>query len=170
MTLTLLNIPILFGFSIEVYITLFLIAIPTFFFWRWLLKKYIKVDRKRKIAVWCATLITTLLIYLVLFQLLLFSLTYTPSRDFDRKLWSSNKENRFQMAGNIIKSKILIGKDTSQVKQMLGEPTWINARTQNWTYDMGIGGGGLGFLFHNLDLKLDNKGKVTSVEHIEIPD
>jgi hypothetical protein len=74
------------------------------------------------------------------------------------------------MAGNIIKSKILIGKDTSQVKQMLGEPTWTNARTQNWTYDMGTGGGGLGFLFHNLDLKLDNKGKVTSVEHIEIPD
>ena len=74
------------------------------------------------------------------------------------------------MAGNIIKSKMLIDKDTSQVKQILGEPTSTNASTQVWTYDMGIGGGGLGFLFHYLYLKLDSKGKVISVEHIEIPD
>jgi hypothetical protein len=35
---------------------------------------------------------------------------------------------------------------------------------------MGMGGGGLGFLFHNLNIILDNKGKVILVEHIEIPD
>jgi hypothetical protein len=65
---------------------------------------------------------------------------------------------------------MLIGKDTNQVKQILGEPAWRDETDKKWTYDMGCGGGGLGFLFHNLDLSLDKKGIVISLEHIEIRD
>lgn len=170
MTLTFLDIPVIFGLSIEVYFILLIIAIPTFFFWRWLLKKYIKVDRTRKIATWSATLIGTPIIYVGLIMLFMFGMTYTPSKDFDKSQWLSDKEGRFQMAGDIIESKMLIGKDTTHVKQTLGEPTWGGDTTKVWSYDMGFGGGGLGFLFHHLNLKLDNGGKVTSVEHVKIRD
>ncbi len=73
------------------------------------------------------------------------------------------------MGNNIIESKMLIGKDTNQVKQMLGEPTRIGGPTLQWTYDMGMGGGGLGFMFHNLHIKFKDQ-KVVSVEHGKIRD
>jgi len=38
-----------------------------------------------------------------------------------------------------------------------------------WTYDMGIGGAGLGFLFHSLVKKFDNN-HVVAVEHSEVRD
>ena len=170
MTLNLLDIPVFFGLSIEVYFIILIIAVPTFFFWKWLLKKYIKVDRTRKIATWTATLIGTPIIYVGLIMLFMFVLTYTPSKDFDKTQWIADKEGRFQMAGDIINSKMLINKDTIQVKQILGDPTWGGDTTHVWAYDMGFGGGGLGFLFHHLNLKLDSNSKVVSVEHIKIRD
>jgi len=170
MTLTLLDIPVIFGLSIEVYFILLIIAIPTFFFWRWLLKKYIKVDRIRKIATWSATLIGTPIIYVGLIMLFMFGISYTPSKDFDKSQWLTDKEGRFQMAGDIIKSRMLIGKDTNQIKQLLGDPTWRSDTTyqaelrNSWFFDMGMGGGGLGFMFHNLIVKFD-KHKVVDVKH-----
>jgi len=169
MTLKLLYIPELFGVSIEVYFILFIISIPTFYFWEWLFKKYLKIDKTRRISTWIATLIATPLIYVGFILLLLFSMTYTPSKDFDKLQWLADKEGRFQMADDIIDSKMLIGKDTSEVKKILGEPTRGMSYANTYVYDMGMGGGGLGFLFHNLIVQFDNN-KAVSVEHKEIRD
>jgi hypothetical protein len=175
MTFTLLEIPVIFGLSIEVYFILIIIAGTTFFFWRWLLRKIIKDGQKRKIFTWFATIIFTPIIYEGLIMLLLFGITYTPSRDFDKSQWLTDKEGRFQMASDIIDSKMLIAKDTNQVKQILGEPSlgsgsnWRQDTVNAWTYDMGNGGGGLGFMFHNLVVKFD-KEQVINVEHVKIRD
>ena len=72
------------------------------------------------------------------------------------------------MGDDIVKSKILLGKDTNQVKQLLGKPTWQDSINISWTYDMGFGGG-FGFLFHNLEINFD-KNKVAKVDHIRIKD
>jgi len=72
------------------------------------------------------------------------------------------------MGDDIVKSKILLGKDTNQVKQLLGQPTWQDSLNVSWTYDMGFGGG-FGFLFHNLSINFD-KNKVVKVEHSRIQD
>jgi hypothetical protein len=170
MTFTLLDVPQLFGLSIEVYIICFIIALATFFVCRRLLKMFVKTDKTRKIATWSITLLATPLIYLGLIRLLVFWITYMPGRAFDKSQWLTDREGRFQMAGDIIKSKMLIGKDTNQIKQLLGDPTWRNDTTyqaelkNSWFYDMGMGGGGLGFMFHNLIVKFD-KNKVVVVEH-----
>jgi hypothetical protein len=73
------------------------------------------------------------------------------------------------MAGDIIDSKMLIGKDTNQVRQILGDATWGMNNDSSFVYDMGFGGGGLGFMFHHLVVKFDNN-KVVSVEHAKIRD
>ena len=99
----------------------------------------------------------------------MFWITYTPSKDFDKAEWLKDREGRFQMAGDIIESKMLLGKDTSQVKQILGDPTRGMKNDNNFGYDMGFGGGGLGFMFHHLIVKFDNN-KVVSVEHAKIRD
>lgn len=175
MTLTILYIPELFGFGIEVYVILTLIAIPTFFFWKWLLKKFIRTDRIRQITTWAATVIVTPIVYAGLIMLLIFVITYTPSKDFEKSQWLKDKEGRFEMAKDIINSKLLMDKDTIQVKQILGEPTWgsdtnwrLN-KINSWTYNMGMGGGGLGFMFHHLVIKFE-KQKVIAVEHVKIHD
>jgi hypothetical protein len=170
MAISLLEIPTILGFSIEVYLILLLISIPTFLFWRWAFKKTIRVDRRRIIFAWVATIIVTPVIYVGLITLFMIGLFYTPSKDFDRSLWRTDREGRFQMANDIIKSKMLIGKDTAQIKQLLGNPTWGGDSTNEWNYDMGFGGGGLGFLYHRLNLKLDTNKLVLSVEHIELRD
>lgn len=120
--ITFLYIPELFGISIEVYFILFIIAIPTFLFWKWLLKKYIKPIKERKIATWFATIIITPILYVGLIILFIFLSTYTPNEDFDKSNWLTLREGRFQMVNEIIKSKMLIGNDTNQLKQKLGEP------------------------------------------------
>ena len=169
MTFTLLDIPEIFGLSIEVYIICFLIALVTFFICKRLLKRFIRKDSTRKLATWTITLVATPLIYLTLIRLLMFWITYTPSRDFDKLQWLSDKEGRFQMAGDIIDSRMLIGKDTSQVKQILGDPTWGMNNDSTYGYDMGFSGGGLGFMFHHLVVKFE-RNKVVSVEHAKIRD
>ena len=73
------------------------------------------------------------------------------------------------MAGDIIESKMLIGKDAKQVRQILGDPTWGMSTDSSYTYDMGFGGGGLGFMFHRLLVKFDAK-KVLSIDHVKIRD
>jgi hypothetical protein len=170
MTITLLDIPVIFGLSIEVYFIFLFIAIPTFFFWKWVLKKYIKVDKRRKIAAWAATLIATPLLYTSLVLLFVFGLPLEPRKNFNKQEWLTDREGRFEMSRDIIKSKILLGKDTSQVKDILGDPAWGSDTTSVWTYDMGFNGSGFGINFHHLNLTLDNSGKVTSVEHIKIRD
>jgi hypothetical protein len=129
---------------------------------------FIKADRTRKVTTWAITLIATPLIYFALIRLLMFWITYTPSRDFDKAQWLKDREGRFQMAGDIIESKMLLGKDTSQVKQILGDAAWGNCDS-TFVYDMGFGGGGFGFMFHHLIVKIDNN-EVVSVEHAKIRD
>ena len=164
-----LHIPVLFGLSIGVYIICLIVAITTFYFCIWLLKNFVKAERTRKLTALTIAVVATPLIYLGLIRLLLFWITYTPSKGFDKSEWLTEKQERFQMADDIIKTKMLISKDTNQVKQILGDPTWNGDTAQVWSYDMGMGGGGLGFMFNNLIIKFDNN-KVVAVQHSKIRD
>ena len=70
----------------------------------------------------------------------------------------------------MIKSKMLMARTLTQVKNILGAPACGSDTTDVWTYDMGFNGAGFGIYFHHLKLTVDNSGKATSVEHIEICD
>jgi hypothetical protein len=167
--MNLLEIPAFFGLSIEVYFILLCISIPTYFFWRWVFRKRIADKSKRNISALVSTIILTPLIYLGLIVIFIYLISREPSSDFDKSKWLTDREGRFAMGDDIVKSKILIGKDTNQVKQLLGQPTWQDSSNTTWTYDMGNGGGGLGFLFHNLSIQFE-KAKAVKVGHIRIKD
>jgi hypothetical protein len=137
MTSSLLDIPVIFGLSIEVYFILIFLGISAFFFWRWLFKKYIKVDRTRKVWTWLATILLTPCIYVGLISLFVFSASYYPNCDFDKQKWSADKDKRYELSKDIIKSKILIGKSKDQVRQLLGDED--NSDSLNvWTFGLGI--------------------------------
>jgi len=132
-----LHIPSIFGISLEVYIILIILGIPVFFIWRWVFSRYIKTERTRKIATWTATIFTTPLLYIGIFLLLFYAMTYYPSHEFDRMKWSSDMEKRYEMSQDIIDSKMLIGKTKSEVKQLLGDSNDPDG-DNNWSYYLGM--------------------------------
>ncbi|MBK7232934.1 MAG: hypothetical protein IPH93_11910 [Saprospiraceae bacterium] len=159
--MTLLYIPSIFGVSIEVYFILMVLCIPTFIFCRWFFKKFIKVDRTRKIATLTATLIATPLIYFSIIMLWLFSISYHPTHDFDKEKWFADKETRYELSEDIIESEMLIGKTKSEVRQILGDEGNTDESDQ-WYYYLGFRPG-----FGNIDpdvLDIEFKdGKVINV-------
>jgi hypothetical protein len=82
-------------------------------------------------------------------------------------MWLTGHNDRFKMADDIVSSKILIGKEANQILEILGKPTSGGSKT--WVYPMGMGGGGLGFMFHDLVVNFD-KDTVVSVRHNRIQD
>lgn len=134
---TLLYIPIFFGVSIEVYLILIVLGIPTFFIWRFLFKKFIKAERTRKIATWTATLITIPLIYAAIVMLWILSMSYYPTHDFDKEKWFSDKETRYELSEDIIESEMLIGRTKSEVRQILGNEN-NSDQSDHWSYYLGF--------------------------------
>jgi outer membrane protein assembly factor BamE (lipoprotein component of BamABCDE complex) len=133
----LLYIPTLFGVSVEVFFILILLVIPTYYICRWLLKKYIQVEKTRKIASWTTTIIATPIIYFGIILLWLFSMSYHPTNDFDKQKWFANKETRYEISEDIIKNKMLIGKTKSEVRQLLGDEG-NNNESNHWDYYLGF--------------------------------
>lgn len=158
---TLLYIPKLFGVSIEVYFILLILGIPIFFFWSWLLKKFIKVDKARKIATWSATILVTPLIYVEIIMLWLFIISYHPNHNFDKEKWVANKEKRYELSDDIIDNRILIGKTKSEVRQLLGNEGNTN-ESDYWHYYLGFRPGFLNIDPDVLDIQFKD-GKVIKV-------
>ena len=154
----------------DVWFIFLCIAVPIFFFMQWIFRKIIFGAAKQKIATWAATIVSSFLIYFGLIYAFLFFISRETSSDFDKSKWLvGDKESRFEMVDDIVDRKILIGKDTNQVKELLGKATSQDSSNQRWTYFVGTGGGGFGFLFHELFINFD-KNKVISVAHSRIED
>lgn len=155
--------PIIFGLSIEVYFILIILGIPAFFFWRWLFKNFIKVGRTRQIYTWAATIILTPLIYVTIVLLIIYFISYYPSRNFDRKKWLTDKEKRYELSQDLIKSKILIGKSKIEVKQFLCDKEDNQDQFDTWDFGLGYRPGLFNIDPDYLEIEFKNK-KVINVE------
>jgi cbb3-type cytochrome oxidase subunit 3 len=105
---------------------------------------------------------------------LIYFLTKEKSRDFDKKDWILLNEDiekrlhRYEMIDDLIDSRVLIDKDSIQVKELLGKPNYKNTNENVWTYEAGTGGG-FGFVDHFLEIYY-KKNKVQKIEHKRIQD
>ena len=156
-----LYIPTLFGVSIEVFFILLFLGVPIFFVCRWLLKKFIKIDQKRKIATWVATLIATPFIYFSIIMLWFFCMSYHPAHNFDKVKWFTNKETRYELSEDIIESEMLIGKTKSEVRQILGDEN-NSDQSEHWSYYLGFRPGFINIDPDVLDIEFEH-GRVIRV-------
>ncbi len=101
-------------------------------------------------------------IYIMFVGYLYWKLTYTPSYKFDKSEWFGKINKRYRYGKNIDESKMLIGLDTFEIKNLIGVPTI--SFNNLWDYNLGTSteGTGFGFGFNNLRLKFKNN-KVDSV-------
>ena len=121
----------------------------------------------RKSAVWIVVVTLTLI------SIIFFGFIYNTGKSFTKRDWLKDKDGRHYMATDLIRSKILIGKDSNEVKQLLGHPfsrsdsTYQPGFRNDWFYEMGGGSFGLGFGLHILIVKFDNT-RVVSVKREKI--
>jgi energy-converting hydrogenase Eha subunit A len=128
----------LFGLDIWVYIMNLVIALPTFFMLRLILKKIIITDRLlRNALTWTGTIILTPLIYVGLIAVFIAYVSYYPTRNFNEETWRSDNGKRYEMTEDLIKSEILIGKTKDEVKKILGD-NFYKYDENHWAYDIGF--------------------------------
>ena len=94
-------------------------------------------ERKRRFAIWIATVLSAPIIYIGFVFLFVLSIEYYPKRSFDQKEWLTNKDERYELSDYIIDNKILIGKTKADIKRLLGDEG--NKDEDNeWYYELGI--------------------------------
>ncbi len=150
-------------------VSIVVLACIMFFTTKWILKRFYPA---KKVPVFLCVLSAFLLgplLYLALIELLIFRISYTPENRFSKARWHVDPFSRFTMAKDITESKMLIGRDSNEGKKILGDPQFRRGPQTIWVYDMGHGGGGLGFRLHFLHVALD-KGIVQKVDHVRFDD
>jgi hypothetical protein len=152
----------------EILLAFVILFILPVFFWRWLYSKYVSDKDKRDIAIIISTGASTILFYFLFTKAVMYYITYEPREAFNQAKWQANT-TRFTMGDELVESKILIGKDTTQLKEILGNPTFRHSANL-WTYEMGTGPGGLGFMMHSLAVHLDSNNRTIKLEHVRIKD
>ncbi len=113
------------------------LSLPTYFFWRWLYKKFVKNRLKYHAATWGSTIFITPFIYAAAVYTLLFWMCYYPNRNFETQQWIERPEKRYEMGSNMVESHILIGKTEEQVKAQLGNKDRFDGPNV-WCYYLGL--------------------------------
>lgn len=127
------------------------------------------VQRQKKTAK-TVRVVGLLLTYGTAIGLLLAWMAHTPGRAFNQASWLADTQHRYQMADDLLKRQLLAGKDSQQVKQLLGEPDRTTFQDSTaYRYEMGAGAGALGIEFHSLLIRF-RSGRVAAVEHVRIRD
>ena len=154
--------------SPEVPVIILIIAIPTFFLLRWILKRLIKDKNTRNWTSMLGAIIIAPVLYMILVIAFFSYIFYEPQYDFDREKWFTDKHSRFEMQDDIVGSEILIGKSKAEIIKFIGAPEF-GYSTNIWTYDLGMSGAGFGWQFNSLELTFQND-LVEEVKKIEIVD
>lgn len=138
MQMILLNLPIVFGWSMEVYLIIILYACLTYLFWDWLFKKFIKKEKSRKIISGLTTIFISPIIYLKIVPIVFFIFGYLPAKEFSSEKWLDEKQNRYVLTEDLIESQILIGKTREEVETILGKHSSQYDDINHWTYYAGL--------------------------------
>jgi hypothetical protein len=149
-----------------VILILLILAIPIYFLSKWSLKKWnIGNDKNRTYIAILPTIILSLIAYVGIILLWIFSVSYYPTNDFDKQQWDLNPKERYQMSEHIIDSKMLIGKTKEDIIQLLGNDYY--SYTENHiAYTLGFVPGMFNIDPDVLDIYFEN-GKVIKVEQHE---
>ncbi len=108
--------------SIEVPIIILILAIPSYFLCKWILKKLnFGNDKNRKFIAIIPAVLFSPIMYVGIIYLWIFSVSYYPTNDFDKQEWKTNSEERYKMAADIMESELLIGKTKAEIMALLGD-------------------------------------------------
>ena len=124
--------------SPEVPIIILILAIPIYFFSKWIFKKLKVGDAKnRKYLALIPAIFLSPLLYVIVIIMWVFTISYYPKTTFNKQRWDENKEERYKMSKDIIKSELLIGKTKEEIINLLGDDFYIYSEN-HIAYDLGF--------------------------------
>jgi len=94
-------------------------------------------DSNRKFIAIIPAIVLSPAIYVGIVMIWIFSISYYPTKDFDRNEWISNTEERYRMSEDIIESDMLIGKNRADVIMLLGTDYGTHNES-SLTYELGF--------------------------------
>ncbi|WP_298494795.1 hypothetical protein [uncultured Algibacter sp.] len=125
---------------------------------------FVNTIDKRKWLTFLVSLVLTPIVYFYLFypMLNIFS-SYHHKKYFDTVAWEEKPELRYEMANQLIKDSLLIGKNKNDIKVLLGKPEWFgwdnnlkaNSK-EKWNYNMGFVPGAFNNMQECLELEFKN--------------
>lgn len=107
--------------------------------WRimyWLLKRKVANKDRRLGFSFLAALVATPVLALVILIAVMSYEGYYPSRDFQKTIWEQSPDTRYELSEDIIDSKLLIGKTSSEVIVLLGTD-FVKNTPQEISYHLG---------------------------------
>ncbi len=113
-------------------------SIPIFFLIKYILRK-LKIEKptNRTFISFFTALILVPLTYITIFSIIIFSITYSPEKEFDQDKWSSDPDERYEMTKDIIESKMLEGMTKEEIINLLGNDDF-NYNEDHWAYGIGF--------------------------------
>jgi hypothetical protein len=154
--------------DLSVFLIVLFLTLPIYFISKRIFKNKITNAKKRIFFSFLTTIILSSIIYVLAIVSIICLQPIEITKDFDETVWKSNnsvdsKMKNYEMIDDLIDKKLLIGKDTLKVKEMLGTP-YANVKEINvWSYDAGTSTG-FGFVDHYLNVYFKD-GKVFEVMH-----
>lgn len=151
--------------SPEVPIIVIIIACIVYYISKLILKRLnFGTSKKRKIVALISSIILSPLIYLGIIYMMLFTISYYPSNDFDKIKWDTNKAERYKMSEDIIESEILIGKTKTEIFQLLGND-FYSYNNNHIAYELGFVPGLFNIDIDVLDIYFENEKVIKVSQH-----
>ncbi|WP_289044246.1 hypothetical protein [uncultured Olleya sp.] len=151
--------------SPEVPIIVIIIACIVYYISKLILKRLnFGTSKKRKIVALISSIILSPLIYLGIIYMMLFTISYYPSNDFDKIKWDTNKAERYKMSEDIIESEILIGKTKTEIIQLLGND-FYSYNNNHIAYELGFVPGLFNIDIDVLDIYFENEKVIKVSQH-----
>lgn len=148
--------------SLVLPIIILILAIPVYFLTKWILKRLkLGNENNRKYLASIPTVILSPLLYVGIILIWIISISYYPMADFNKQAWNENREERYKMSNDIIKSEMLIGKTKEEVIMLLGDD-YYSYDESHIAYDIGFVPGLFKIDPDVLDIYFE-KGKVIKV-------
>jgi len=146
---------------------IFTFLILTVFFYFLILKISGNLNKNHKVITLVVAVTSAVLICWIGFNNFKSFIVSQKQQTFNQKLWLKDPNSRWEMRDDLVRSRLLIGKDSTAIKRMLGLPT---AKDDDlaWVYHLGTGVADLGFLFSTLAIHFeDGKVKYASYEDVK---
>lgn len=151
--------------SPEVPVIVIIIACIVYYISKLILKRLnFGTSKKRKIVALISSIILGPLIYLGIIYMMLFTISYYPSNDFDKIKWDTNKAERYKMSEDIIESEILIGKTKTEIIQLLGND-FYSYNNNHIAYELGFVPGLFNIDIDVLDIYFENEKVIKVSQH-----
>ncbi|SHI56755.1 hypothetical protein [Algibacter luteus] len=151
---------------------LFVVFLIIVFVGVWL---FLNTIDKRKWLTFLVSLILSPIVYFYMFYPMLNIISsYHHQKYFDAEAWEEKPALRYEMANQMLKDSLLIGKNKDDIETLLGEPEWLGwdenikaISPEKWNYNMGFVPGAFNNMQECIELQFENNN-VTSVRPYQL--